>query len=395
MGTIQEVIRELEAHHASAFREATEGEVWSQEDVDQIWIAACSTFKSSLIKHALTLGTPGQNTIGESLIIMTGGDKEVLVLTYLSYLDDVDWQDGTGRTLMSHAVLGPKKIVAALLKRGADVTLVDEQGLPPIYYAMQAKKTKLAIRLLEHGVMLEGEVGKTIVKMASSRKLSNALGRMFVAQRTSSMTRVQFVEKWGPVKQAHDDMVWPEVSGTGERFMKGEMSTVGYFPSGQDPTVHAELDWEAIDAAKTLANQLAQILREASCGWFSNADVSLEFHPFFIPSLGHSPGVAEFDAAMTRESLDSGDGGYSTYIETFDPSEGGFDEAQRARDVENGMISAEQCEAYKQVSTLFNARCEDVREYRLYTNKEVFPVILGGLDEYYNFVGVMGEAVWR
>jgi hypothetical protein len=395
MGTIQEVIQEIEAHNASAFREATGGEVWSQEDVDQIWLAACSTCKSSLIKHALTLGVPDQDAVGESLIIMTRGEKEVLVLTYLPYLDDVDWQDGTGRTLMSHAVLGPKKIIAALLKRGADVTIVDEQGLPPIYYAMQAKKTKLAIRLLEYGVGLEGDVGKEIVKMAPTRELSNALGRMYVAQRASSMTRAEFVEEWGPVKQAHDDMVWPEVSGTGERFMKGEMYTVGYFPEGQDPTAQTELDWEAIDAAKTLANQLAQTLCEASCGWFSNADVSLDFHPFFIPSLGHSPGVTEFDAAMTRESLESGDGGYSTYIETFDPGEGGFDEAQRARDVEDGMISAEQCEAYKQVSALFNARCEDVREYRLYTNKESFPVIIGGLDEYYNFVGVMGEAVWR
>ena len=49
---------------------------------------------------------------------------------------------------------------------------------------------------------------------------------------------------------------------------------------------------------------------------------------------------------------------------------------------------------YNEMMALANEHLSDIKEYRLYPDLVEFPMIIGGLDRYYSFVGVIGVAVW-
>ena len=395
MATVQEVIEIINEGKTKPFKTAVDGESWSQDDVDAIWTAASATFKKALVNHAFTLN-PSQDAMGQSFIVMLQNKKDALLLPLLESFTDVNWQDEQGRTLLSHAAeQNRQKTIDALLQSKADATLNDKNGFPPIYYAMKERKKKLAEQLLEYGVTFEADSASKLIAAAPSKEIGKRLAQAYLKQRTSSMTREQFVEKWGEPKVEHDKMIWPEVMDTNERFMKGEMYTIGYIHSSvTDPLNQKDYDWEAIDAAKSLAEQIATTLKEGNCYGLSSSEGDMSFVPFFMPGLGAMPGTDDFDARMSSESLATGSGAYDKFIRSHDTEGGGFRSSQIKEYFEDDSMDQKQYDAYMAVRELFLKNCSDVKEYRLYSDLVSFPVVIGGLDKYYNFVGVIWECVW-
>lgn len=396
MGTFRDVIRAAKDQNLRTFKKLVNAQTWPAQQVDKIWLAAAKTLKKSFASESYALGTVSQEALAEGLIHFVKERQDTLVLTYLDDLEDINLQDKKGRTLLSYAVAQDKtKIIKAIQARQPDPTIVDESGCTALYYAMKASKVKLSKELAAHPVKMDNEeVARAYIEAAPSDVIKRTLVQQFIEQRTSSMSKDAFVEKWGAPQSEHEAMPWPTVRGTGERFMKGEMYNVGYFQSSEESREATDLDWEAIDAAKTLANKLSSILINNQCHGINNSEGSMTFLPFFMPTVGLFSSVEAFDAKMKKKSLNTGSGSYFKGIEEINQYYGGFDGLAISNMLENEEISQQQADGYNEMMALANEHLSDIKEYRLYPDLVEFPMIIGGLDRYYSFVGVIGVAVW-
>lgn len=396
MGTFREVMNAIKTQNQSAYKKALKGKEWPPAQVDKIWVASCHTLKTAFVSTAYALGPISQHAIGQGLVAFIKERKNPLFLKYLEELEDINWHDKEHRTLLSHAVEQRNKtVIDALTARQPDPTIVDTQGLPPLYYAMRATQTKLVKELLVHPLDLKNDqVAKMLIDVAPNKATQLKLIHSHLTQRTSSMTRAQFVEKWGEPEPTHEEIPWPEVRETGERFMKGTFYNVGYLTSQQDDAYIDALKWDAVDAAKTFANQLATILHTHQCHGILNSEGSIEFKPFFIPSLGRTPNTEDLDAKMSKKSIKTGSGSYAQKIEVIEQYGGGFDRSQILFDLRTETITQQQADGYNMMMELTRKHLTEINEYRLYPDLVEFPLIIGGLDHYHSFVGVIGTAVW-
>ncbi len=389
--SIEAVYEAIEKGTVKALKTATKEVVLSEEDLGSAFVKASSTGKKALIKHVYELGEVPQKSILLGVLELIKLGKLPLVQDYIDKVEDINGSDDSGRTALSYAAQGGKqKLVEVVLGKGATVNPIDHAGKSALHWALEASKGKVAKTLMEKGADAQGEAGLEMIEIAPSKPLKEALITSYLQSRVSLMSKEDFVAKWGEVQDQKLSVLSQCVDPLEQPIMKGTFYNVGYFRSDVDPS-SLQLDWEAIDAARSLAEEIAGILKEAECGPF-NTEGSNTFQPFFIPSLGRGPKTDDWDAKVSEEAKDAAVGNYDKFIRSHNPGSGLFEELEDY--LNDDFINKTEYEAFKKVNDLASSKLNNTKAYYLYSDFVQFPVIRGGLDKYFNFVGVIGFKVW-
>lgn len=389
---IKTIIEAIQNANIKDVRKETKDRTLESDELDTAFVAAARTAKKNIIEHIEAMGSVSSLAITLAVMEFVKLGKQPLIEKYIAHIDDVGAFDSDGRTLASYAAQGGKqKIIDLLEAHGADFTRADVDGTLPLFWALQESKAKAAKWIMAKGLDVRGERGQALIAAAPNKTIKQTLIEAYLAARPSdsSMTREQFVSKWGPIEAVELVPIASCDDPAGEPIMKGTYTTAGYFPRGID-YAQAELDWDAVDAAKTLSERIVHMLKEARCSTYVSSATSTFYHPFFIPSLGRTPKTDDFDARATEKALASANGTYRQYIGSFNLSDL-FTDLEEAR--EDYTINDEEYETYTQVNVLAKEHLDELKYYELYEDFVTFPIIFGGLDTHYNFVGVIAYAV--
>ncbi len=388
--SIQPIIDAIRSGSIKTVRTATKGVELSAEDLGEAFIEASKTGKKPIVTHIHGMGDVPASSITLGVMELVKLGKQPLVEAYIDAIDDINTKDKSGRTLMSHAAQGGKqKLVDLLADRNADIQQADKKGHPPLMWAMRAKKAKIARWFIDQGVVVKGKAGMEMIEAAPNKPIKEALIESFLQNRVSAMSKEEFVAKWGQIEQIALGALGCE-DPLGDPIMKGRLFTAGYFRNDLDPNT-LDLDWEAVDAAKTVANQIAAALTEAGCQPF-NSEGGDDFTAFFIPSLGRMPKTQDLDAWVSHEAKEAGHGAYDRFIRSYDRYGMLFDDLDSY--LADDFIEQPQYDGFKRANAIADAHLTGIKCYYLYSDFVHFPVILGGLDKHFNFVGVITTKVF-
>ena len=314
-----------------------------------------------------------------------------------------------GVSLQAAAGKNDVVILQRLLDAGAEVNV--EAGWSPLMRAAQSGHVKASKFLLAAGAKLETKTrNKTAADIAlenGHEELAEVLGgarpindiedeaeiekteKIEKKVEQSTMSKEDFIAKWGPIeKLSIQPMELKDPDGN--LIMKGTLYNVGYFKQGEDPE-NMDLNWSAIDKARTFLDPAMKLLNEAGC-MMTHTESEAKYHPFFMKIDEGFPLPDDFDAFVSEATREKGRGAYSNEIEVVEGS-ALFEDLDD--NLSDEFITEKEFQAYKKVNALTNEMdIGEAWEYRFYPDFVDFPVIRGGIDAHDNFVGYISSKVW-